>query len=363
VYNTAERALIETIRKETSSRLEEKESEISVIASQLEGVDAQLRELHSSNQELSVEQKAAEEKLISLQTEYRNALNSVQDERSRILEEARAREASLQSQLESRTRELALVSNQNAAIVDLAFSEMEQLSGEQNQTAIVEAQMSAFFANINNKINENRFDEAAEIVRSTRSFLNTPAFQGLRAIQARKEMYAQTLNTFDTLIEELRRNQAALATGVMPLDRSAEKALADLKEENDQLKKTNSEGAVLVKQLADMKKTVEKLESDKKTLTASSNDKDTRIRTLERDAASLNQTLAARDNTIATQESTIAARDNTLAARERIITNRNNVLARIRGEIEGGKNVDDMSFNEIKDSLGKIQNALQGLTP
>jgi chromosome segregation ATPase len=357
VYNTAERALIETIRKETSSRLEEKESEISVIASQLEDVDAQLRELHSSNQELSVEQKAAEEKLISLQTEYRSALTSVQDERSRILEEARAREASLQSQLESRTRELALVSSQNAAIVDLAFSEMEQLSGEQNQTAIVEAQMGAFFANINNKINENRLDEAAEVVRSTRNFLNTPAFQGLRAIQARREMYAQTLNTFETLIEEMRRNQAALASGVMPLDRSAEKTLADLKEENDQLKKTmQMSSSDTVKQLAEMKKTIEKLESDKKTLTAGSNDKDNRIRSLERDAASLNQTLTARENTIATQESTIAAR-------ERTITNRNNVLAGIRSEIEGGRSVDDMSFNEIKESLARIQNALRGLTP
>jgi len=370
VYNTAERALIETIRKETSSRLEEKESEISVIASQLEDIDAQLRELHSSNQELSVEQKAAEEKLMSLQTEYRSALTSVQDERSRILEEARAREASLQSQLESRTRELALVSNQNAVIVDLAFSEMEQLSGEQNQTAIVEAQMGAFFANINNKINENRLDEAAEIVRSTRSFLNTPAFQGLRAIQARKEMYAQTLNTFETLIEEMRRNQAALASGVMPLDRSAEKTLADLKEENDQLKKANSEGAIMVKQIADMKKTIEKLESDKKTLTAGSNDKDNRIRALERDITTRDNTIAARENTIATQESTIAARNNTITtqgntinARDRTITNRDNVLTRIRGEIEGGKSVDDMSFNEIKESLAKIQDALRGLTP
>jgi len=356
VYNTAERALIETIRKETTSRLEEKESEISVIVSQLEDVDAQLRELHSSNKELSVEQKAAEEKLIALQTEYRSALSSVQDERSRILEEARAREASLQSQLESRTRELALVSSQNATIVDLAFNEMEQLSGEQNQTAIVEAQMGAFFANINNKINENRLDEAADIVRSTRSFLNTPAFQGLRAIQARKEMYAQTINTFETMIEELRRNQAAMATGVVPLDRSAEKTLADLKEENDQLKKANSEGAVLVKQLADMKKTVETLENTKKTLEANSTVRDNRIRSLEKD-------ITDRDNTIAAQESTIATRNSTISANDRTITNRNNVLARIRGEIEGGKSVDDMSFNEIKESLAKIQDALRGLTP
>jgi len=357
VYNTAERALIDTIRKETSSRLETKENEISLITSQLEDVDAQLRELYSSNKELSVEQKAAEDQLKSLQTEYRNALTSVQDERSRILEESRAREANLQSQLESRTRELALVSKQNAAIVDLAFSEMEQLSGEQNQTAIVEAQMGAFFANLNNKINENRLDEAAEIVQSTRNFLNTPAFQGLRAIQARKEMYAQTINTFETLIDEMRRNQAAMASGVMSLDRSAEKTLADLKEENDQLKKTmQMSSSDTVKQLADMKKTVDRLESDKKTLTTSSNDKDNRIRSLERD-------ITTRDNTIAAQENTIAARNNTISANDRTIANRNDVIARIRNEVELDQAYDDIPPNEIKQRISRIQNALRGLTP
>jgi chromosome segregation ATPase len=357
VYNTAERALIDTIRKETSSRLETKENEISVITSQLEDIDAQLRELHSSNKELSVEQKTAEDQLKSLQTEYRSALASVQDERSRILEESRAREASLQSQLESRTRELALVSKQNAAIVDLAFNEMEQLSGEQNQTAIVEAQMGAFFANLNNKINENRLDEASEIVQSMRNFLNTPAFQGLRAIQARKEMYAQTINTFETLIEEMRRNQAALATGVMSLDRSAEKTLADLKEENDQLKKTmQMSSSDTVKQLAEMKKKVDGLENDKKTLTASSAEKENQIKALNRETERLNGVIQDRENTI-------AARNNTITVNDRTIANRNDVLGRIRSEIEGGKAVDDMSFNEIRESLAKIQNAMRGLTP
>jgi predicted nuclease with TOPRIM domain len=346
VYNTAERALIDTIRKETSSRLETKENEISVIASQLEDVDAQLRELYSSNQELTMEQRAAEDRLKSLQTEYRGALTSVQDERSRILEESRTREANLQSQLESRTRELALVSGQNAAIIDLAFNEMGQLSGDQNQTAIVEAQMGAFFANLNNKINENRLDEAAEIVQSTRRFLNTPAFQGLRSIQARREMYAQTINTFETLIEEMRRNQAALASGVMPLDRSAEKMFAELQEKNERLEKAmqsfSSEGAGMVKRLADLEGSVSALRTLNSALESGSAEKDRQHRVLENDFNSLKDTVATRDRTI---------------------SNRNEILSKIRYEIEGGKGVDDMSPNEIKQSLAKILEALQGLTP
>ncbi|MDR2716922.1 MAG: hypothetical protein LBB89_02505 [Treponema sp.] len=365
VYNTAERALIDTIRKETSSRLEEKESEISVIASQLEDVDAQLRELYSNNKELSVEQKAAEDQLKSLQTEYRNALTSVQDERSQILEESRAREANLQSQLESRTRELALVSKQNAAIVDLAFNEMDQLSGEQNQAAIVEAQMGAFLANLNNKINENRLDEAAEIVQSMRNFLNTPAFQGLRAIQTRKEMYVQTINAFETLIDEMRRNQAALASGVVPLDRSAEKMFAELQEKNTQLEKAiqtfSSDGAGMVKRLANLEKSVQTLENTNKTLTASSAEKDNRIRSLERDTASLNQTVAARENTIGDRENTIRTREATITAREATIANRNEVITRIRNEVELDRDYDEIPPNEIKTRITRIQNALRSL--
>ena len=85
VYNSAERALIEEIRKETASRIDAKESEIALVVSRLEGVDAELRELHSSNQELSVEQIAAEERLTSLQAEYLAGLATLQDERSQIL--------------------------------------------------------------------------------------------------------------------------------------------------------------------------------------------------------------------------------------------------------------------------------------
>jgi chromosome segregation ATPase len=346
VYNTAERVLIDTIRKETSSRLESKENEISEIASQLENIDAQLRELNSSNQELTIEQQAAEDRLKSLQSEYRVTLASVQDERSRILEESRTRELSLQAQLESRTRELDLVSGQNAAIIDIAFGEMEQLSGEQSQAAIVEAQMGAFFANLNNRINENRLDEASEILQSMRSFLNTPAFQKFRSIQTRKEFYIQAINSFETLIEEMRRNQAALASGIMPLDRSAEKMLADLQEENARLEKTiatfSTEGAGMVKRFDDLQKTVETLNNRTRTLEAGSAEKDNQIRSLERNTASLNQTLTRQDT---------------------VITNRNEVLGKIRSEIETGKGVDDMSPNEIKQSLARILDALQGLTP
>ncbi|MDR0494483.1 MAG: hypothetical protein LBG95_02495, partial [Treponema sp.] len=188
VYNSAERALIQEIRKETSSRLEAKENEISQIASKLAGIDAELRKLHSGDQELTEEEQAAESQLRTLQGEYRAAMSLLQDDRSRILEDSRARETSLQAQLENRTRELALVAEQSAAAIDITRGEMDRLNREQVMSSTIEAQIGALFANLNSAINENRIEEASEIVKLTRAFLHTPAFQGLRSIQARKEL-------------------------------------------------------------------------------------------------------------------------------------------------------------------------------
>jgi peptidoglycan hydrolase CwlO-like protein len=350
VYNSAERALIDEIRRETSSRLEDKENEISKIASQLEGVDAELRDLHSSAQELTAEQQAAEDRLRAMREEYRAMLANLQDERSVILEEARAREANLQAQLESRTRELAMVSEQSAAAIDIAQGELERLSREQAQAASVEAQMGAFFATLTSRINENRLDEAAEILVTMRAFLNTPAFMGLRSIQARRDLYVQAINSFDTMIDELRRNQAALATGVMSLDRSAEATFAQLQEKNAQLERDLAERN---RRITEMERTLQTSSSASASAAQNATALERRVETLHADVAresgranSLQEQVNTRDNTIRTQTATIA--------------NRNDCLEQIQNVIRG-RSIADMTIGELSDSLSRIQNALQSL--
>jgi chromosome segregation ATPase len=321
VYNAAERALIEEIRKETSSRLKDKENEISQISSQLEGVDAELRELLSNNQELSTEQRATETRLKSMQEAHRRSLSSLQEERSDILEEARTRESSLQAQLESRIRELAIVSPGT----DTAYDEIDRLSREQTQAAAVEAQMAALFNNLNNKISLNRLDEAAEIIKNMRNYLNTPAFQGLRSMQARKELYTQSINSFEKMIEEALRNQAALSSGILPTDDAVEKIVADLWEKTDRLEK----------ELADKDKTLASLSSG-------GNDKDRRINELQREATTKDgqiQSLETRNNTL-TQTNT---------AQKRTI---DTIQELTRG------NIRDMPVGELERSLERIQEAL-----
>ena len=362
VYNSAERALIDEIRKDTYFRLEAKENEISEIRSKLEGVDSELRELHSGNAELTGEQHVSEDRLEALQEEYRTALAALQNERAKILEEARAREAVLQAQLESRTREFAGTAEHDSAAMELAHSELERLRGEQAQAATVEAQMGAFFANLNNQINENLLDEAMLTIQSMRNFLNTPVFMSLRSIRARRDLYNQSIDAFETMVEETQKYQQALAAGVMPTDAGVEKNLADLRERNAQLEQTieafTSEGSGTAQRLADLQRSESTLKSTNTTLQgnvarleASSREKDSRISTLESDL-----------NTQTRNAETSQQRANNLQGEvtrlNQTVEARNNTITSVRGIVQGGGDIADMSFNQIRESLERIQQAL-----
>ncbi|MDR2535779.1 MAG: hypothetical protein LBD29_07080 [Treponema sp.] len=260
LYSSDERALIEEIRRETSTSIEEKENEISLISSKLSEVDAALQELHSDNQELKAEQQATEQQLLALQEEYRSALAMLQDERSRILEEARMKEAELQAQLDARTRELSIVTEQSSAAISYAQGELARISTEQEKAAGVESQLGAFFANLAGQIRENRLAEAQDTLKAIKEFLFTPAFQSLRSIQARRDLYARNLDSLELMVTETRKSQEALAaSGKLP-DEEAARALAELQERYSQqekaieeLKQSLAEGSDLGKQLADSK--------------------------------------------------------------------------------------------------------------
>ena len=349
VYNSAERALIDEIRKETSSRIAAKENEIAIIVSQLERVDAELQNLNSSNDELNAEQQTTEKQLLALQEEYRSALASLRDERSRILEEARAREAVLHAQLEARARELSTVAEQSAAALGYARSELERLSLEQEKAAVVEAHLGAFFANLNEQIQAKRLVEAGETIQSMRDFLNTPSFQGLRSIQARKELYRQTIDSFESMIAEARTNGAPpAATGKLP-NGEAEQALAALQEQYAAMEQTleeknrtieafSSEGSGLARRLTELENQAGALRTLNSALTSSADEKDRAIAALETEKAGLNRTITSirAENTaaIAAQETTINELRSQNAAQEERISSLDTQLTSLRQALQ-----------------------------
>ena len=103
-FSLAERAMIETIRAETGANLAAADREIGRILGSLNNVESQLRYLAGLDR-LTDEQAANRERLLGLQAEHGAALARARDERSRILEEARADESDLQARREARRRE------------------------------------------------------------------------------------------------------------------------------------------------------------------------------------------------------------------------------------------------------------------
>jgi chromosome segregation ATPase len=375
IYNSAERALIEEIRRETSSRLEAKEGEISTITSQMEEIDSELRGLYSSNEELTDEQRATETRLKSLHNEYYASLAKLQDERSNILEEARIREVGLQLQLESRTQELALTEEQNNAALQLLRDELDR----QNHAATVEAQISALFANLYSQIRENRLDEASGTIQSMRNFLNTPAFQSLRSIQARKELYTQSVNAFEAMLDEARRNRAAMAGDERPPD---ERALRELQERNAELERNieaiTSQGSGTTRRITELQKNVTDLQNTNRNLETDSRNKDNRISTLQSElttqtrntqtaqqeaAAARQQATAAQaenatlTQTVATRDSTIAARESTIQELRGQISTRTNTINVIRNIVASGE-IEDMTVGQLTTSLQSIRRTL-----
>jgi chromosome segregation ATPase len=359
VYNSAERALIEEIRRETASRIAAKEQEIASIVSKLADVDMELQKLHSSNEELSAEQLAAEEQLTALKTEYHSSLAILQDERSLILEDARAREANLRAQLEARIRELAAASEQNEAALSSAQSELERLSAEQQTAASIEAQMAGYFALVNDRIRESEFTAAAETLGSMRGFLNTPAFQGIRSIQARKDLYAQAINAMEAIVEAAIKSQSAFSLSGAE---AAETALAELQEKNAMLEESvtalsrtveaaSSQGSSLTRRLSE-------LESQAAALRSTNADLEKRAVSLEGEKITLSQTVADRETAINDLRSQNAARDNTINELRSQNAARDNTINELRSENAAQAE----QVTNLSNQLTSLRQALQALS-
>jgi len=369
VYNSVERALIDEIRKETLALLEANEREISLIVSRLGEIDSE---------------------------EYLSALTVLRNERSGILEDARAKEAVLQARFENRTRDsyAGAPALQDAA----AEGELAALNTEHGLTSGIEAQMGGFFANLNRQIADDSLDEAALTIQAMRDFINTPAFKSLRSVQARKEMYIQSINTFEAIVKEAVENKAVSNSDPQYVNRMSDlqtKIAAlekDIAEKDKTIEAVSSQGSGATRRINELSKENNALQTENKRLERTNNTLQTRNSQLTADlerqtgmATALQRsvnTLQSSVNTLRQAEADlktekaetarltlavnerdniVKARDNTITRQEAVITNRNDVIKTIRNVIEGGKNINDMSFNEIRDSLDKIQSALQSL--
>jgi len=298
-YDIAERTLIQEIRKDTSEKIAEKEMEITNITTRLDEVDDELAKLYSSNQELTKEQIATQEKLLALQNSYREELAVLQEERSQILEASRSREARLRAQLDERAREYAAAQQKVSGELDYANSELDKLATEQERIAAIDAQVSGGLASAKDYINNGQYDQAAGVVENLRHFCNTNTLASSRAFQSRKDFYNQSIDFVEAMIIDAQKNSGS-SLGSQQFDLQAknvqqQEKINDLQKTIDTLSKGGSE----------VNKKIGELQ-------ASINDKDDKISALEADKTKSAADITRLQNSITSKDQDITRLRNQL---------------------------------------------------
>jgi len=298
-YDIAERTLIQEIRKDTSEKIAEKEMEITNITTRLDEVDDELAKLYSSNQELTKEQIATQEKLLALQNSYREELAVLQEERSQILEASRSREARLRAQLDERAREYAAAQQKVTGELDYANSELDRLATEQERIAAIDAQVAGGLAAAKEHIKNGQYDQAAGVVENLRHFCNTNTLASSRTFQSRRDFYNQSIDFVEAMIIDAQRNSGS-SLGSQQFDLQAknvqqQEKINDLQKTIDTLSKGGSE----------VNKKIGELQ-------ASINDKDDKISALEADKTKSAADITRLQNSIASKDQDITRLRNQL---------------------------------------------------
>ncbi|MDR2314433.1 MAG: hypothetical protein LBE02_07845 [Spirochaetaceae bacterium] len=207
VLGITAQALIQEIRREVDLQINEKDQAINEMTGRIAGIDEELKRLDSL-EELTGEQRALMEDLRRRQESYRDSLSRLHVERARILA------AAWQREMETRREEAGPqtrpgvppgspenLSAEDREEIRAAQDELERLGSAEEKSALVETQLSAYYANAARQIQGGRYREAAETIAALREYLSTPAFRDMGIIQIRRESDAAAIAALTALVE------------------------------------------------------------------------------------------------------------------------------------------------------------------
>ncbi|MCL1812680.1 MAG: hypothetical protein FWG29_04070 [Treponema sp.] len=216
VLGITERALIQEIRKEINTQLNEKDQAIEAMIKRITEIDREL-ELLNSLEVLSGEQQKTMEELLVRQEEYRENLTVLQHERSQILTQARIRETEIRQREEKLLEQQLILENisaQSKAEIENAREELLKLSNEAEKASLIERQLAAFYTTILRQIEERQFKAAENSIAALNEYLATPAFSSIKAIQARQASDAAVVHALSLLLSEAQKSPGSSAAVV-----------------------------------------------------------------------------------------------------------------------------------------------------
>jgi uncharacterized coiled-coil protein SlyX len=310
-----ERKLIQEIRRETSRQITEKEKEINDILSRLADADAEYRELQVSVESLTEAQKERAAGLLKMQEDYRSTLAGLQDERAKILEDSRLREAELRNAAEERAQEFSSQIEQSQASLDSAMEEIRRLSGEQDRANATEAQLLGYYGVLNGQVRAGQLNEALSTLKSMRDFLNAPLFQG-RSLEKRRSYHLAAVDALEETLAEVVNLKAAAGS-------AAPQASGD-----------GAEQAELQARIAALEQRSQEQERTINSLSAAGTDQGRIIEDYEVRISGLNEQISSQQQSMNQKDNTIQALMIQAAAQEQQIAERNAAITELRSQTE-----------------------------
>jgi len=158
-------------------------------------------ELETFRQQAEEERLLQEEKLRALQQEYQQNLAQAEADRQRVREEADAREAELQARLDAQTAQL------EQATLD-ARAALEELAALQEKQNLAAGQLTGFYSQVKQNLQEGDYDGAREDLQAIREYLDDPSVATLPNILQRREIELFVVDSISSLVEaEMQRTE------------------------------------------------------------------------------------------------------------------------------------------------------------
>jgi chromosome segregation ATPase len=296
VLGLTERMLIQEIRQDTERQIREKEIQISDVFLRLQAVDAEYKDLQVSVENMTAAQKQRATSLLVLSEEYQRMLLGLNEEKARILEDSRQREADLWAQAGEKAKALSSGREQDWPELDAAMEELKKLSTEQERINRAEREMNGFYATLNSQIESGRLDEARATINSAREFLDAPSLRGIRVFETRKQTHLAAIDAMEKAI-------ASSSGGVVIQDTAQEETIAELMAraaaQERLLAAFTAEGADQNKVIAEYTAALSQLESSNAEQKDALNNKDSEIQTLRNEIAQREQRMTDLNSSMA----------------------------------------------------------------
>ena len=145
------------------------------------------RELADFQRKAEAEKAAAEENYRTIRSDYQKSIQGLGEERKRIQDEARRREEELRTQSDARARELEAQGAEARAGLLKAKAELARLEEQRAKATAAEDRVLGLYATIRTALRARRFEEAAAGSAALVSYLNDPSVNALPGIQARRD--------------------------------------------------------------------------------------------------------------------------------------------------------------------------------